>query len=252
MSEYMEKHSVSRMVGAPPGYVGYDQGGQLTEIVRRKPFSIILMDEIEKAHPDVFNALLQITEDGRLTDGKGRTVDFKNTIIILTSNVGSELLRKSQIGFDSEKLEKAEERSDFERRIHSILKEQFRPEFLNRIDEIVIFNTLSVEDISKIVQLQLDKTSKLLEDHEVEVIIDKKAKEYLLEKGYSKEYGARPLRRLIQREIENVISNMIISAEISNGDLLEVSLDSGGKKLKISVKQKVKSKVSKENNQELD
>lgn len=243
MSEYMEKHAVSRMLGAPPGYVGYDQGGQLTEIVRRKPFSIILMDEIEKAHPEVFNALLQITEDGRLTDGKGRTVDFKNTIIILTSNIGSELLRKSEIGFDSKKEEKNEKTSDFERRVNGLLKDKFKPEFLNRIDEIIVFNSLSRDDIRKIVDLQLRKTSELLKEHNIKLSVDDKAKDYLLDKGYSEEYGARTLRRLIQREIENQISNKILTGDLADGDIVDITTSQDG--LKIGTKAKVKSEKSK-------
>jgi ATP-dependent Clp protease ATP-binding subunit ClpC len=238
MSEYMEKHSVSKMIGSPPGYVGFDEGGQLTETVRRKAFSVILMDEIEKAHPDVFNSLLQIMEDGRLTDSKGRTVSFKNTIVILTSNVGSDLLRRSEIGFGKEsgKKKKVDE-IDIERIINKALKEKFRPEFLNRLDEVVIFSSLSKKEISEVTKLELAKTQKLLSEHYVNIKVDAKAQKYLVEKGYDNEYGARPLRRLIQREIENILSNLLISGELQNGETALISVKD--KKLKIDVESKV-------------
>lgn len=240
MSEYMERHSVSKMIGSPPGYVGFDKGGQLTEVVRRKPFSIILLDEIEKAHPDIFNSLLQIMDDGRLTDSKGRTVNFKNTIIIMTSNVGSELLSRSHIGFrDSSNLHSD---SDIEAKIHSVLKDTFRPEFLNRLDETVIFRSLAKPDIEQIIELLLQQTQILLDDHNVKLLVDKKAKDYLLEKGYSAEYGARPLRRLIQKEVENILSSKIISEELQNGDV--VSITSKGDALKVTVDSKVATSVS--------
>jgi len=232
MSEYMEKHTVSKLIGAPPGYIGFEGGGQLTEIVRRKPFSIILLDEIEKAHPDVYNALLQVMEDGRLTDSKGRTIDFKNTIVIMTSNVGSDLLRQAEIGFGDEieneeryKRKESEVRTKetFERRIQKLLKDRFKPEFLNRIDEIVIFESLTMAHIEKIVEIQLSRTQKLLTEHKLTLTVDSKAKKYLVEKGYDKEYGARPLKRLIQREIENVLSNKLISDEIMDGDLVDIT-----------------------------
>jgi len=215
----MEKHTVSKMIGAPPGYIGFDSGGQLTEVVRRKPFSVILLDEVEKAHPDVFNALLQIMEDGRLTDSKGRTVDFKNTIIIMTSNVGSELLRRSEIGFSKN----TAMTNDFGRRVRTILKEKFKPEFLNRIDEIVVFSSLSEEDIEEIIKLQIKKTQELLNEHNITINVDAKAQKYLLEKGFDPEYGARPLRRLIQRELENVLSSRMLSGDLSDGDTVNVS-----------------------------
>ena len=238
MSEYMERHSVSKMIGSPPGYVGYEKGGQLTETVRRKPFSIILLDEIEKAHPDVFNALLQIMEDGRLTDSKGRTVNFKNTIIIMTSNVGSDLLRKSNIGFGRSDVKEVKE---IEEKIHRELKETFRPEFLNRIDEVVIFKSLSKDDVEQIVDLQLALTQKRLDEHNLTLLVDKNAKSYLLERGYNAEYGARPLRRLIQKEIENILSNKIISSEVRSGDIINISADDNG--LVVVVDTKVVSSV---------
>jgi len=235
MSEYMEKHSVSKLIGAPPGYIGYDQGGQLTEIVRRKPFSVVLLDEIEKAHPDTFNALLQIMEDGRLTDSKGRTVDFKNAILIMTSNVGSEFLRKQGIGFDkgSDK-DREESAKDFDRRVFTILKDSFRPEFLNRIDEIVIFTSLSKGDIKEIALRQVKKSEKLLSEQGIFLSIDDKAIDYLVEHGYNDEYGARPLRRLIQKELDNVFSDMIIKGDLSSGYSIIVTSDKDGLKTTIA------------------
>lgn len=229
MSEYMEKHTVSKMIGAPPGYVGFDQGGQLTEIVRRKPFSVILLDEVEKAHPDVFNALLQIMEDGRLTDSKGRTVDFKNTIIIMTSNVGSEFLKKPDIGFGSaQKIQsKEDKRGEFEKKVQNSLKETFKPEFINRIDEIVIFSSLDRADLRKIVELEIEKVRKLLLEKRVEIEVDSEALEYLADTGYDEEYGARPLRRLIQKEIENKLSTMLIQGQLDEGSGVEVSYVDG-------------------------
>ena len=249
MSEYMEKHTVSKLIGAPPGYIGFEGGGQLTEIVRRKPFSIILLDEIEKAHPDVYNALLQVMEDGRLTDSKGRTVDFKNTIIIMTSNVGSDLLRQVEIGFGDEienKQTVVRTKETFERRIQKLLKDRFKPEFLNRIDEIVIFESLTKTYIEKIVEIQLARTQKLLAEHKLTLFVDSKAKKYLVEKGYDEEYGARPLKRLIQREIENVLSNKLISDEIVEGDLVDITAKNDALLVKIGSKvdSKIKSKVS--------
>lgn len=229
MSEYMEKHSVSKLIGAPPGYIGYEQGGQLTDVVRRKPFSVILLDEIEKAHPDTFNALLQIMEDGRLTDSKGRTVDFKNTILILTSNVGSDLLRRKDIGFEEGKVRAGSEKQTSEdRRIFSILKDSFKPEFLNRIDEIIIFTSLTKEDIKEIAIRMIEKTRKMLSEQNIHLEVSDKALDYLVENGYSDEYGARPLRRLIQKEVENTISAKIISGEILEGDLVYVDVTEDG------------------------
>ena len=245
MSEYMEKHSVSKMIGAPPGYIGYEKGGNLTEVVRRKPFSIILLDEIEKAHPDVFNSLLQIMEDGRLTDSKGRTVDFKNTIIILTSNVGSDLLRKANIGFSEDKERTHDEnKADFERRVYSILKDAFRPEFLNRIDEVVIFTTLTHEDIREITYRSLQKTQKLLDEHGVTMQVDDKAVDYLVKNGFNDEYGARPLRRLIQKELEGALSSKLISEELKEGDKVDVTADVTGLVIKTRIPAKVSSKKS--------
>ena len=240
MSEYMEKHAVSKLIG-PPGYIGYDQGGQLTEIVRRKPFSVILLDEVEKAHMDTFNALLQIMEDGRLTDSKGRTVDFKNTILIMTSNVGSELLRRSNIGFSTKEKSKEENKIEFEKRIKSILKDSFKPEFLNRVDEIVIFNNLSKADIKKIAKNMLKDVQKRLDEHEIRLNVDDSAVGYLVEKGFDEEYGARPLRRLIQKDLENVLSSMIIAGELEEGSIVDVGVKKDSLDIKIKEKAAVKS-----------
>jgi ATP-dependent Clp protease ATP-binding subunit ClpC len=227
MSEYMEKHSVSKLIGAPPGYVGFDQGGQLTDVVRRKPFSVILLDEIEKAHPDTFNALLQIMEDGRLTDSKGRTVDFKNTILIMTSNVGSDFLRRQEIGFDKgSKKQKEDNEKEFDSRISAMLKDSFRPEFLNRIDEVVIFKNLSAEDTQEITRRMLKKTQGMLGEQGITMDVTESAVKYLSDKGYSEEYGARPLRRLVQKEIDNVLSSLIIKSELTKGEKVKIN---GGK-----------------------
>ncbi len=244
MSEYMEKHSVSKLIGAPPGYIGFDQGGQLTDIVRRKPFSVILLDEIEKAHPDTFNALLQIMEDGRLTDSKGRTVDFKNTILIMTSNVGSDFLRRQEIGFDKgSKKEKEDSEREVSARVTEILKNSFRPEFLNRIDEIVMFNNLSQEDTKEITRRLVEKTKKLLMEQGVSFDLNESAITYLAEKGYSEEYGARPLRRLIQKELDNVLSDRIIRGDLVKGEKVLVKAGKDG--LVIDVDKRVKVKASK-------
>ncbi|SHL33559.1 ATP-dependent Clp protease ATP-binding subunit ClpB [Desulfatibacillum alkenivorans DSM 16219] len=203
MSEYMEKHSVSRLIGAPPGYVGYDEGGYLTEAVRRRPYSVILFDEIEKAHPDVFNVLLQILDDGRMTDGHGKTVDFKNTIIIMTSNVGSQFIQ--ELGSNPEEMRK---------RVMDALRATFRPEFLNRVDETVIFNSLTVEDLAQVVRIQTDRLIKRLTDQHVNLVITEEALVLLGQKGYDPAYGARPLKRVIQRSLENQLALLILEGKI--------------------------------------
>ena len=244
MSEYMEKHSVSKLIGAPPGYVGFDQGGQLTDVVRRKPFSVILLDEIEKAHPDTFNALLQIMEDGRLTDSKGRTVDFKNTILIMTSNVGSDFLRRQEIGFDKgSKKQKEDNEREFDTRISSMLKDSFRPEFLNRIDDVVIFKNLSAQDTQEITRRMLKKTQGMLGEQGITMDVSESAVKYLSDKGYSEEYGARPLRRLVQKEIDNVLSSMIIKNDLTKGEKVKVS--SGKDSLIIDILKSTKVKSTK-------
>lgn len=240
MTEYMERHTVSRLFGAPPGYVGYDNGGQLTDVVRRKPFSIILLDEVEKAHTDVFNALLQIMDDGRLTDGKGRTVDFKNTIIIMTSNLGSNIIKKSDIGFIKDGTESKEAEIEVnQKKLDRVLKDYFRPEFLNRIDETVVFSNLTKEDISKIVTILLQKTRSLLKEQDINLDLAKSAVDYLIENGYSAEYGARPLKRLIQKEIENKLSEMIIGNELESGQDVEISTLDGKLTYKVKIREKV-------------
>jgi len=224
MSEYMEKHSVSRLIGSPPGYVGHEEGGQLTEAVRRKPYSVILLDEIEKAHPEVFNVLLQVFDDGRLTDGKGNTVDFRNTVIIMTSNIASgTILRNMEAGNDFEKIESL---------VREELKHYFRPEFINRIDHVVIFKPLTKEHVKEIVNILIKKLEKRLKDKNLTIEITEKAKEYLAEKGYDPAFGARPLRRAIEREIETPLARMLIAGEIQEGD--RILLDIEDEKLIIS------------------
>jgi len=215
MSEYMEKHSVSRLIGAPPGYVGYEEGGQLTEQVRRHPYSVILFDEIEKAHPDVFNVLLQILEDGRLTDGKGRTVDFRNTVLVMTSNVGSAAIFELS-GTDPEAARKE---------AMEALRAAFRPEFINRIDEIVIFNPLGKDELAGIVGLLLKSVEKLLAEREITLEITPRATELLLREGYDPAYGARPLRRTIQRLIQDPLALQILEGGVLPGDQVRVDRD---------------------------
>jgi len=228
MSEFMEKHNVSRLVGAPAGYVGFEEGGQLTEKVRRKPYSLILFDEIEKAHPDVFNMLLQILEDGVLTDAKGRKVDFRNTVIIMTSNVGAKVLHnEAELGFktetaqDEKKLEALHER--MKKTIGAELKKVFKPEFLNRIDHIVVFRALSQIDIRKIVNLQLGDLARRLEEKEITVRFTTKLKNLLIEKGYDAEQGARPMRRAIQTHVEDLLATQILDGSINAGDEIIIS-----------------------------
>lgn len=212
MSEYQEKHTVSRLVGAPPGYVGYDEGGQLTEAVRRKPYSVVLLDEIEKAHPDVFNILLQVLDDGRLTDNKGRTANFKNTIIIMTSNLGSHIIQDKFENFGEKNIEKAMEVAKVE--VLGLLKKTIRPEFLNRIDEIIMFNPLSKKDIASIVKLQLKQLSNTLEKNEIHLSWTKEALNEICVRGYDPQFGARPVKRLIQKEILNTLSKQILSGKV--------------------------------------
>lgn len=225
MSEYMEKYSVSRLIGAAPGYIGYEEGGQLTEAVRRKPYSVVLFDEIEKAHPDVFNILLQVLDDGRLTDNQGRTVNFKNTIIIMTSNIGSNYLLNG-IKEDGEISEYAKNMVDSE------LKNSFRPEFLNRIDEIVLFKPLGKSEISRIIDIEIKKISNRLSDRKIKIVADEILKEFIIQKAYSPQYGARPIRRFIQKNIETVLGRSIISGEILEKSTVKLSVE--GEKIKVS------------------
>jgi len=226
MSEYMEKHSVARLIGSPPGYVGYETGGQLTEAIKHRPYSLVLFDEIEKAHPGVFNILLQILDNGRLTDGKGRMVNFKNTIIIMTSNLGGEYIHEmASLGFAVNKKNKLEQqKEELKEKIHESLTERFRPEFLNRIDEIIIFDSLSNHDIEKIVDLQVEKINRRLTDKKIFIQLTQEAKKYLSQKGFSPDYGARPLKRLIEKEILDRLADEIIIGEIKEGKKISVSL----------------------------
>ncbi len=213
MSEYMEKHTVSRLIGAPPGYVGYEEGGQLTEAVRRRPYSVVLFDEIEKAHPDVFNALLQLLDEGRLTDGQGRIVDFRNCLIIMTSNIGGDLIQT------------APKLDDVKEAINALLKVTFKPEFLNRIDETIFFNRLGKPEILKIVDIQLELLKNRLKEHKVTLEATPKARAYLAETGYDPLYGARPLKRTIQSLVQNPLAKKMLAGEIADGDT--VTLDRG-------------------------
>ena len=224
MSEYMEKHSVARLIGAPPGYVGYDEGGYLTEAVRRRPYSVILFDEIEKAHPDVFNVLLQVLDDGRMTDGHGRTVDFKNTIIIMTSNVGSRLLQEAGIHLEDKEVRQG---------IDQALKEAFRPEFLNRIDEIITFHALTLGNIREIAAIQIEKLNNRLKSRNLSVRLDDRAMDHLARKGYDPVFGARPLKRVIQQELENPLSLAILKGEFMADETIRFAFDETEKKLKI-------------------
>ncbi|MDI6822699.1 MAG: ATP-dependent chaperone ClpB [Actinomycetota bacterium] len=220
MSEYMERHTVARLIGAPPGYVGYEEGGQLTEAVRRRPYSVILLDEIEKAHPEVFNTLLQILDDGRLTDGHGRTVDFKNTIVVMTSNLGTAHLQKVAVGFARTE-EGLSNYNEMKKVVMSELKKAFRPEFLNRIDEIIIFHPLTLGDIKKIVDIQIGYLKRRLAEKKISLILSEGAKEFLAKEGFDPNFGARPLKRVIQREIQNPLSLKILEGEFKEGDCVE-------------------------------
>ena len=219
MSEFMEQHSVARLIGAPPGYVGYEQGGRLTEAVRRRPYSVVLFDEIEKAHRDVFNVLLQVLDDGRLTDGQGRTVDFKNTILVMTSNIASDYVRQLS--------EEQAEDWEIESRLNEALKQQFRPEFLNRIDETIVFHSLTREDLAGIVEIQLDLLRRRLVDRQIHLEVTDAARDLLAEMGYDHTFGARPLKRLIQQKIENRLAQMILGGEVP--DHCAITADARGK-----------------------
>ena len=223
MSEYMEKFSVSRLIGAPPGYVGYEEGGQLTEAVRRHPYSVVLFDEVEKAHPDVFNILLQVLDDGRITDSQGRTVDFKNTIIILTSNLGSDIILDD---LEQSRSQGSNELSaDAREKISQLLKRQFRPEFLNRLDDIVYYKSLTREEIGSIVDLMLNDLRKRLSDKQLNLVVTDAAKAFIVDNGYDPIYGARPLKRYIQANVETMIAKEIIGGSRVPGDTLTVDVD---------------------------
>ena len=245
MSEYMEKFAISRLIGAPPGYVGYEEGGQLTEKVRRKPYAVILLDEIEKAHPDVFNMLLQVLDDGFLTDSLGRKIDFRNTIIIMTSNIGARKLKDFGTGVGFGTSAKESQAADHAKGIiENALKKAFAPEFLNRIDDVVVFNTLEKEDINKIIDIELVKLVTRIKDLGYELKLSKKAKDYIAEKGFDQQYGARPLKRAIQKYIEDALAEEIINSKIQEGDTISMDYDEKNNELKIKVKSKEKSKES--------
>ena len=219
MSEYMEKHSVARLIGAPPGYVGYEEGGALTEAVRRRPYQVILFDEIEKAHPDVFNVLLQVLDDGRLTDGQGHTVDFRNTLIVMTSNLGSEFLVNQPEGQDTDAVRD---------QVMAIVRASFRPEFLNRVDEIILFHRLKKSEMGKIVDIQMARLDKLLEDRKIKVVLEPAARDWLADKGWDPAYGARPLKRVIQKSIQDPLAELILAGSVKDGDKVVISAGKQG------------------------
>lgn len=231
MSEFMERHSTARLVGAPPGYVGYDEGGQLTEKVRRKPYSVVLLDEVEKAHPEVFNVLLQVLDDGRLTDGKGRTVDFRNTVIIMTSNVGAEMIRKGgSLGFKPDNESKY---TDMKTKVMEELRKTFRPEFLNRVDEMIVFHPLDEQQIEQIVDLMVADLQKRLREQDIEFTLTPEAKGFLAKAGFDPQYGARPLKRAIQRHIEDRLSEALLAGTVKRGDRVGIGLNSEGNELEV-------------------
>jgi ATP-dependent Clp protease ATP-binding subunit ClpB len=219
MSEYMEKHSVARLIGAPPGYVGYEEGGALTEAVRRRPYQVVLFDEIEKAHPDVFNVLLQVLDDGRLTDGQGHTVDFRNTLIVMTSNLGAEYLVSQPEGEDSDAVRD---------QVMAVVRASFRPEFLNRVDEIILFHRLKRPEMSRIVDIQMRRLAKLLEDRKITVVLEPAAREWLAAKGWDPAYGARPLKRVIQKSVQDPLAEFILSGRIKDGERVVISAGAHG------------------------
>jgi ATP-dependent Clp protease ATP-binding subunit ClpB len=214
MSEYMEKHSVARLIGAPPGYVGYEEGGALTEAVRRRPYQVVLFDEIEKAHPDVFNVLLQVLDDGRLTDGQGHTVDFRNTLIVMTSNLGAEFLANQPEGQDTDAVRDG---------VMAVVRASFRPEFINRIDEIILFHRLKRADMGRIVDIQMTRVAKLLEDRKIGIMLDPSARDWLAEKGWDPAYGARPLKRVIQKALQDPLAELILAGRVKEGDTVRIT-----------------------------
>jgi ATP-dependent Clp protease ATP-binding subunit ClpB len=219
MSEYMEKHSVARLIGAPPGYVGYEEGGALTEAVRRRPYQVVLFDEIEKAHPDVFNVLLQVLDDGRLTDGQGHTVDFRNTLIVMTSNLGGDVLVNQPEGQDTDAVRD---------QVMAIVRASFRPEFLNRVDEIILFHRLQKSEMSRIVDIQMQRLSKLLEDRKIAITLDPSARDWLADKGWDPAYGARPLKRVIQKSVQDPLAEMILAGRLKDGEKVAISAGKQG------------------------
>jgi ATP-dependent Clp protease ATP-binding subunit ClpB len=227
MSEYMEKFSVSRLIGAPPGYVGYEEGGQLTESVRRRPYSVVLLDEIEKAHPDIFNVLLQVLDDGRLTDNQGRTVNFKNTIIIMTSNIGSHLLQERLFNVDDEQIEVV--MGELREQLGDLLRQGIRPEFLNRIDEIVLFKPLTHKEIRQIVEIQLNRVAAMLKAREIKLVIDDETKNWLVNVGYDVTFGARPLKRTIQKYVANPLAQELLANSFGDSDTIKITVGEKGK-----------------------
>jgi ATP-dependent Clp protease ATP-binding subunit ClpB len=221
MSEYMERHSVARLIGAPPGYVGYEEGGALTEAVRRRPYQVVLFDEIEKAHPDVFNVLLQVLDDGRLTDGQGHTVDFRNTLIVMTSNLGAELLVAQPEGQDTEAVRD---------QVMAIVRASFRPEFLNRIDEIILFHRLQKSEMARIVDIQIARLARLLEERKIAIKLEPSARDWLADKGWEPAYGARPLKRVIQKSVQDPLAELVLSGRIKDGDKVVISATKQGLK----------------------
>jgi ATP-dependent Clp protease ATP-binding subunit ClpB len=219
MSEYMEKHAVARLIGAPPGYVGYEEGGALTEAVRRRPYQVILFDEIEKAHPDVFNVLLQVLDDGRLTDGQGHTVDFRNTLIVMTSNLGAEFLVNQPEGQDTDAVKD---------QVMAIVRSAFRPEFLNRVDEIILFHRLQKDQMGRIVDIQIARLQKLLDERKIAIVLEPSARDWLAEKGWDPAYGARPLKRVIQKSVQDPLAEMLLAGTIKDGEKVVVSGDKLG------------------------
>jgi len=219
MSEYMEKHAVARLIGAPPGYVGYEEGGALTEAVRRRPYQVVLFDEIEKAHPDVFNVLLQVLDDGRLTDGQGHTVDFRNTLIIMTSNLGADYLVSQPDGQDTDAVRD---------QVMTVVRSAFRPEFLNRVDEIILFHRLKRNEMGRIVDIQMTRLQKLLDERKIVLVLEPSARDWLADKGWDPAYGARPLKRAIQKAVQDPLAEMILAGTVKDGETVNVSGDKLG------------------------
>ncbi|MCX5714119.1 MAG: AAA family ATPase [Candidatus Omnitrophica bacterium] len=234
MSEYMEKFSVSRLIGAPPGYVGYEEGGQLSEKIRRRPYSVVLLDEIEKAHPDVFNILLQILDDGRLTDSQGRTVNFRNTVIIMTSNIGQEIIQhQAEIGFKS--YDKDDSFQQMKDKLMEEVKKAFRPEFINRIDDIIVFNLLFKEEVDKILDIELEPIYQRLKARGITPSITKKARDFILDKGFDVNFGARPLKRTLQKHIQDYLALKLLEGKVKEGDKLVLDVDKEAIYVKINI-----------------
>jgi ATP-dependent Clp protease ATP-binding subunit ClpC len=251
MSEYMEKFAVSRLVGAPPGYVGYEEGGQLTEKVRRKPYAVVLLDEIEKAHPDVFNILLQVLDEGQLTDSLGRKVDFRNTIIIMTSNIGARQLKDFGQGVGFSTVAKSSQADTYSRGvIENALKRAFAPEFLNRVDDVVVFNSLTKEDIFKIIDIELKALFDRIQGLGYEIKLTDAAKDFIAEKGYDSNFGARPLKRAIQKHLEDPIAEEILKGELAEGDTMEVDYDKEKEEIRIISKAKTVKRKKEEKKEE--